>query len=162
MTTGERLEALEARVRALEDERAIVNILHAYAHALDYDRRDVFAGLWTATATLAFNFDAENRNWPRGTENLAFEGHERIMEFFGAVAGAPEVYHKHLVVDPSVSIDGDRAVATSYYARLEEAELGPVVASFGRYHDDLVRGEDGVWRIEERRGFGESRVSVRR
>lgn len=158
MTLDDRVRALEQRLRLLEDQQAILDVLSAYAHALDYRLPEVFANLWTETARITFNFDVENRKWPTGAENLVFEGQEEIMRFFGGLAGPPAVYHKHFVVDARVSLDREHAMASSYYARLEEGESGPVIGSFGRYMDDFVRCADGVWRIQERRGQGENRV----
>ena len=46
-------------------------------------------------------------------------------------------------VEPRVRLDGDRATVESYFARLNDSPDGPVVRSFGRYFDVLVRDADG-------------------
>jgi len=51
------------------------------------------------------------------------------------------------------TIDGDRASVVSYFLRVDAGvEPGPAfVLASGRYLDDFVRGDDGVWRIRARR-----------
>ena len=129
---------VEARLQRLEDERAILDRLYAYAYSLDYGDRDEWIDCWTETAVL---------EWPHET----FEGRERIGEAFDGHSHAPEAFHKHLLVEPRVRLDGDRATAQSYFSRLNDSPDGPVIRSFGRYRDVLVRDDDGAWRFEERR-----------
>lgn len=136
---------LERRLRALEDERSILDTLYAYGHALDYGWRDVWLDCWTETAVL---------RWP----HAAYTGHEEIGAAFDGHSHAPERFHKHLLVEPRIRLDGDRATADSYFARLDNGDEGPYVRSFGRYRDVLVRCPDGRWRIQERLAERESLV----
>jgi ketosteroid isomerase-like protein len=57
-----------------------------------------------------------------------------------------------------VHVNGDEATAESYFARLNDSPEGPVVRSFGRYMDVLVRCQDGAWRIRHRRLERESLI----
>ena len=50
------------------------------------------------------------------------------------------------------------AAVESGFVRLDESPAGPVVRSFGRYRDELVRCEDGRWRFELREAFIENTV----
>jgi ketosteroid isomerase-like protein len=127
----------EARLRALEDKDAILDRLYAYGHAIDYGLRDVWLDCWTPDAVLA---------WP----HESYEGHEAILGAFDAHSHAPEAYHKHCLIEPRLRLDGDTAVAESYFARIDERPAGPLLRSFGRYRDTLVRCDDGAWRIVER------------
>lgn len=136
---------VENRLRALEDERAILDTLYAYGHSLDYGVRDEWIDCWTPDAVL---------RWPHAT----FEGREAIAGAFDAHSHAPEAFHKHFLVEPRVRIDGDTAVAESYFTRLNDSPSGPVVRSFGRYLDVLVRCDDGRWRLSERRLERESLI----
>jgi ketosteroid isomerase-like protein len=139
------VSSLEERLRLLEDERAILDRLYAYGHSLDYGRRDEWLDCWTEDAVLA---------WPHET----FTGREAIGRAFDGHSHAPEAFHKHLLVEPRVRVSGDSATAESYFARLNDAPGGPVVRSFGRYLDVLVRCADGAWRIRERRLERESLI----
>ncbi len=69
------------------------------------------------------------------------------------------MFHKHLLFQPRVRLDGDRAAVESGFARLDESEGGPVLRSFGRYVDSLVRCPDGHWRFERREAFVETTMA---
>ena len=56
----------------------------------------------------------------------------------------------HLLVNPCVVPEGGVAKATSTYFTLLEADGKIVVASSGLWVDELVRCDDGQWRIKER------------
>ena len=58
---------VESRLRALEDERAILDTLYAYAHSLDYGVRDEWGDCWSEDAVL---------EWPHQT----YEGREAILD----------------------------------------------------------------------------------
>jgi ketosteroid isomerase-like protein len=152
---------VEDRLRALEDERAILQVLYAYGHAIDYGAEEEFLDCWTDTALVTYNFDVADRHVPSERENMRFEGREQIAGFFQRHTHAPERYHKHWLVEPRIVIDGDRATVSSLYARLDETGNGPQLTSYGRYLDVAVRCPDGRWRLQERHGESESRVPMR-
>jgi hypothetical protein len=127
------------RLRALEDERAILETLFAYAYAMDYGSEDEFLDCWTDDAIL---------EWP-GRE--PFVGRKMIREAFAGSPHAPAVFNKHVALQPRIRLDGNRATVTSYYARLRPHAEGPQVNSFGLYLDSLVRCPDGRWRFQHRR-----------
>ena len=138
-------QAIEQRLRLLEDERAIVDTLYAYGHAIDYGLRDEWLDCWTETAVL---------HWP----HESYTGREEIARAFDGHSHAPERYHKHVLVEPRIRVDGDRATAESYFTRFDATVDGPLVRSFGRYRDLLVRCDDGRWRFQERRAERESLI----
>ena len=142
---GGGMSSLEERVQRLEDERAIIDRLYAYCTSLDYGHRDEWVDCWTEDGVLA---------WPHET----FTGREEIGRAFDGHSHAPEAFHKHVIVDPRVRLNGDEATAQSYFMRLNDSPEGPVVRSFGRYLDVLVRCDDGTWRIRERRLERESLI----
>jgi hypothetical protein len=137
---------IEERLRALEDERAILRTLYTYGYAIDYGRPDDYADCFLDDATL---------HWPFRGGPLV--GLERIMEEFHRHTHGPDTWHKHFVVDPLITIEGDRAAAESMYARIDSYETGPEITVYGRYRDVLVRCEDGRWRISERHADPECR-----
>jgi hypothetical protein len=139
VTLEERLAAVESRLRALEDEQAIVDLLYSYGHAIDYGDEELWRDLWTENAVASYGFDVANRKWSTGMQNFVFDGHDEVMRFFRIHPHAPDIYYKHFLIEPRIVIEGDHATATSYYARIEETENGPLLGSFGRYVDELVR-----------------------
>lgn len=136
---------VEARLRRLEDEHAILDTLYQYGHSIDYGWREEWLDCWTRDAVL---------RWPHAT----FSGHEEIGRAFDEHSHAPDAYHKHFLVEPRVRVDGDRATVDSYFARINDSPSGPVLRSFGRYRDVLVRCPDGHWRISERVAERESLI----
>ena len=133
----ETVKRLEDRLRLVEDERDVLDTLYAYAHALDYGDREQWIDCWTSDGEL---------HWP----HRVFTGIQEITSAFDDHSHAPQVFHKHLLIEPRVRIEGDRATAASYFARVNDSAAGPLIRSFGRYLDVLVRGEDGHWRIQQR------------
>jgi ketosteroid isomerase-like protein len=139
------VRSVEERLQALEDERAILDRLYAYGHSLDYGIRDAWLDCWADDAVL---------KWPHET----FTGREAIGRAFDGHSHAPDAYHKHFLVEPRVRLNGDEAAAESYFARLNDSPGGPVMRSFGRYVDVLIRCADGAWRIRARRLERESLI----
>ncbi len=156
MTTG----SLEDRVLALEDERSILRTLYAYGQSIDYGREDLFLDCWVDDARLTYSFAVANSSGADGRPDMSFAGHEQIAGFFRRHTHAPERYHKHFLVAPLITIEGDRARVECYNARLDAQPDGPVTTSFGRYRDELVRCPDGRWRFSSRHSETESRIST--
>lgn len=136
-----------ARLQVLEDERAILQTLYQYGHAMDYgpdaDFIDCFMplGVW----------DVRMRLTPGGAFTCA--GHDEIaasLEMQTSVR-APALFAKHLLIEPRIVLDGNEANVESYFARIEPREGEPtrIVAS-GRYLDHLLRCDDGRWRFTHR------------
>lgn len=129
---------IERRLQYLEDEQAILDTLYGYGHGLDYGHEDAWIDCWTEDAVL---------DWPG---RALMRGHAELRAGFRKHTHAPQAFHKHVVVEPRIVIEGDRATVTSMYARLDRYEGGPKIRAFGRYRDTLVRCKDGRWRLKER------------
>jgi ketosteroid isomerase-like protein len=127
--------------------------LHAYGHSIDYGREEEFLDCWTDEAVLLWTPTPER---DVGFAERALEGREAIADAFRGHTHAPEMFHKHLLFQPQIELDGDRATVESGFARLDEGDAGPVLRSFGRYLDVLVRCDDGRWRFASRESFIES------
>lgn len=151
--------ALERRVRLLEDERDVLRALYAYGYAIDYGLEDEFAGCWAEHAVLVWG-KTEHRELAQFPVRR-LEGRPAILEAFRAHTHAPDLFHKHVLLQPAIRIDGDRAHVESGFERVDESPHGPVLRSFGRYRDELIRCEDGRWRFVRREAEVENMVSVR-
>jgi hypothetical protein len=146
----ESLDRTNARLRALEDERAVIDVLYQYGHGINGKQRELWLDVFTSDASWAAKaspadewrvlvtgrdalgawFDEHETEWPVGTE-------------------------AHIISSPRVTLDGDRAEAISFYVTLlRRDEGGPALRSTGSYRDVVVRCDDGRWRILERRAVG--------
>jgi len=139
-TTGD----LEARVALLEDERAVLKTLHRYAHAIDYGDEEAWVDCFAEDGV--FDIRARLSHQP----NRVVSGREELRSFIQGHTRAPELWHKHLLVEPVIEVDGDTATCSSYLAVVMEHENEPILRVFGRYRDRLVRCPDGRWRFRER------------
>jgi ketosteroid isomerase-like protein len=137
-------DALRSRVQLLEDERAILGVLHAYGHAIDYGDEERYLDLWTDGAA----FDARGRG--AGDAARVVRGREALADFAAHFSRPPQGWHKHLVIEPLIEVEGDAASATSYFAVLREEGCQPILWVFGRYRDTLARCADGRWRLSLR------------
>ena len=138
------LAAIRARLRVLEDERAILRTLHAYGHSVDRADAEEYLELWTEDAA----FDSRGRS--PGDVNRVVRGVEARTDFIEHFSRPPVGWHQHQIVEPLIEVDGDTAQVRSYFCVLREEEEMPAVWVFGRYRDTLVRCSDGAWRFSER------------
>jgi len=141
------METVLARLEQLEAERAIVDTMYAYGSSLDYGDRDRFLQCFAPDAEYVVDMRSD------AGAGFTFHGHEELDGYFAGHSHAPDAWHKHVTTNPSVTVDGDRASAVSYFLRVDAAaEPGPaMVLASGRYLDEFVRGDDGAWRIRARR-----------
>jgi 3-phenylpropionate/cinnamic acid dioxygenase small subunit len=143
------LTDLERRVAHLETVAAITDVLYQYAYSLDYGDEAGFLGCFTDGAVW------EAQNAVNGSV-MRHEGRVALAEFVAGHTRPPSMYHKHLVVEPRVEVDGDVARSSCYFVLVVGAPGGlPEVVTFGRYLDTL-RKEDGTWRIATRRAEAEA------
>src|SRR3954464_11370957 len=97
------------RITRLEDERAIVTTLYAYGTALDYGDRGLFLDCFTADAEYVVDMRIHPAN------GFQFHGREELGGYFDNHTHAPAAYHKHVTINPSVTVNGAAASATSYF-----------------------------------------------
>jgi hypothetical protein len=135
---------LEARVALLEDERAVLKTLHRYAHSIDYGDEEAWVDCFAEDGV--FDIRARLSHQP----NRVVTGREELRAFIHGHTRAPELWHKHLLVEPLIEVDGDTATCSSYLAVVMEHDDEPILRVFGRYRDRLVRCPDGRWRFHER------------
>jgi len=80
------------------------------------------------------------------------EGQAAIKAFM-EVAQAPERRGKHFMGQSVFEEHGDGSTVTAvsdYMFIARTADGGYAMTSAGRYHDELVRGDDGQWRFRSR------------
>jgi ketosteroid isomerase-like protein len=151
--------AIEARVAALEAEREIRDLLTLRSHAVDYGNAPAFVNCYTDDVEYETRFmdgveaRSPNRGGSAEGNSYQYRGKQAIEELIARHTHAPEVYHKHLVMDIAidVSVESGTGSAQSYVMRLDRDQRGiPYVQSFGRYLDTLRRCDDGRWRISKR------------
>lgn len=144
MTDTDVLGELAGRLDRLEAEQAIRETMVRYTQTLDYGDS---AG-WAACYTPDGVFDVRRRGEPL----FRHQGTEALAKFADGHTSAPEVYHKHFLGLPSISVsrDGDSATASAYFMMVHESPAGPQVLVFGRYLDEFARGQDARWRLSER------------
>ena len=129
----------------MDAERAITNLIFAYAERID-------AGDYEGVADLF----AAGRITAEGTDTVR-SGRDEILAMYRQTTrihedtGTPRTKHvtTNLIID--VDDESDTARARSYFTVLQAApglDLQPVIA--GRYHDRFERGQ-GAWRFAERR-----------
>ncbi|HKX95161.1 MAG TPA: nuclear transport factor 2 family protein [Methylibium sp.] len=134
------IAALKARVQALEDRNAILDTLMQYGHALDYGDVERLMDCFTEDAVR------ETRR-PDGTVHR-WQGVAGTREFATTHSHAPDKYHKHLVLNSTVHVHGDRADVVSYMFRFDAGDRDKsFVWGMGRYVDTMRRDLDGRWRI---------------
>jgi hypothetical protein len=134
--------AMEEALRELRDERDVVRVLYQYAHGLDYGPEAAFLDVFTPEGS-----------WQRMAGRRparSFAGHVGLTQMYRDHVHAPEYFHKHVVANPWIDIDGDEASARSYLILVAEHPTGPYVRAFSRCTDRLVRCADGRWRISRR------------
>ncbi len=135
---------IESRLALLEAESAILKNLYRYGHAIDYGDEEAWVDCFTEDGV----FDVRAR-LPHQPHRVV-SGREELRAFVTRHTRAPELWHKHLLIEPKVEVDGDTATCTSYLAVLMEHDEEPLVRVFGRYRDRLARCPDGRWRFRER------------
>jgi hypothetical protein len=139
--------SLQHRIRALEDEREIRELLIRYAVCLD--RRD-FAG-YSALFT-------EDGHWYGRAGDVRGRAaiEQMLLDSFGPTPeGFVNTSNFHLMTNFLIEVDGDNARADSritYFARGENDRPVPMLA--GRYEDEFVR-VDGRWLFASRQVIGE-------
>jgi len=151
------LDELTHRLAALEAERGVLAALYQYGHALDYGAE----ADWVDCFASAAHYEVRERGAGTMDSVRSYDGRDELAAFAAGHTRAPERFHKHLVADPLIAVDGDRAMVTSYFLRLDDVGGERVVYAFGRYHDELVRCADGRWRFAVRIAEVESRRARR-
>jgi len=153
------LSRLEARLAALEAEKAILNTLYQYGHSIDYGLRSNWLDCFTEDGVFELKYAqppsarvAERGYGERTAEGYRFAGRAGLTSFIEHHTYAPHAWHKHFLVEPRITVapDGRSATAASYFARLDDRNGERIILAFGRYLDELTLRDDGKWRFVQR------------
>jgi uncharacterized protein (TIGR02246 family) len=141
MEMSDELAELEARVQRMEDREAIHGLFMRYRQCLDEKDFSGYAALFAEDGEfVAAGASAKGR---AGIEELVDGMRGSLLT---AVAGDD----LHIVVNPEILIDGDRATARSTWIYLVRGDDGePTLSKVGHYEDVLIR-ENGGWRFARR------------
>ena len=136
------LEALEARLRAVEDELAIRRVILSYGPAADAGETQRAGRLWAAAGEYDWDTDRPALAGPDAVDAmLQGKGHQALIG--EGVA--------HFAGPPLIELDGDRATALSYsfVLRRDADEQRIYVWRLGAARWEFVR-VDGAWKIHRR------------
>lgn len=129
-----RLEALEGRLRHLEDEREILHLITGYGPLVDAGASDEVAALWTEDGV----YDVDE-------VYLGSQEDIRAMVRSSGHQGWIRGGCAHFVGPARVTIDGDEAVAICHSLMVVNTEDGFVVRRATANHWQLRRTPEG-WR----------------
>ncbi|NQT74819.1 MAG: nuclear transport factor 2 family protein [Chloroflexi bacterium] len=137
------LEDLEARIKVLEDIEEIKKLKATYCYLCDAGlddpkNRDELISHFTKGAKVDFGLG----------EGSHFEGPEGLKVFFGEVVPGAVSFCIHMVHNPIIEVDGDRATGRWYYeAPTTDTSTGVAQWMMGTYFEEYVR-EDGRWKFD--------------
>lgn len=134
----DRLAALEARLRLLEDEREIGRLIAAYGPLVDDGAADEVAALWTEDGV----YDVDSRLLS-GRDELA--GMVRSATHQGFIAGGCA----HFLGPAHITVDGDTATAACHSLLVLREDGGFVVERATAHHWSLIRTAEG-WKVLRR------------
>ena len=134
-------QAIDARVRLIEDQFAIERLLKEYGRTLDSRDFAAYAALF-----------AREGEWKgalgtyRGPAAI-----QAAMEkiFTDAAADIPKGKNFHVMSNFIIDMQGDHATARSMFIFYKMNGNVPEAVVAGRYEDELVR-QDGAWRFQRR------------
>jgi len=135
---SDQFEALEQRIRKVEDFQSITNLQAQYSLLVDAQQMDKLVELF-----------AEDFVWEVGVEKMVrISSKPELLEYLGT-AGAGNAMMRHQVLTPYIELDGDKAKGTWYMfgpgtSIMQEGEVANWTQ--GTYSNEYVR-EKGVWKI---------------
>jgi uncharacterized protein (TIGR02246 family) len=133
------LHELEARLRIFEDRDAIWRVLMDYRRHLNTRNWDAYSRLFSEDGT--WTGKVGHAQGPTAIREMLTEAMEPLDEHEQTV---------HLVCNPVIDVDGDRATAETTWCYLtRDADDNPKLSMVGRYSDVLHRTDDG-WKFASR------------
>ncbi len=130
------IEQLRKALEELRDVQAIVTLQSRYCHLVDGRRWSELAELFTEDACCDYGFFG------------AYEGREEIVQkFFAELVGSVTSFMAHMIHNPVVEVDGDRARGLFYLTAQTTVEpVHRALWVMGRYRNEFRR-VGGAWKI---------------
>lgn len=153
------LPNLLRRLSALEAEKNILRTLYRYGHTIDYGDRTGWLDCFTADAAFELKYQQADGRAPRThgegeltDKGFRYSGRKALTSFIETHTSAPQMWHKHLLIEPCITLDPDgrSAGVTSYFLRVDDRSGERIIMAFGRYIDSLVLEADDQWRFKHR------------
>ena len=136
--------SIEQRLQRLEDIQEITTLFMAYRRTLDERDFAAYSQLFAPDGEWAGNLGASKG--PAAIEKML---DDTAGQGFSIEAGEDF----HLVANPDIHVDGDRATATSTWVFVtRDADDRPKLSLMGHYKDVLHRTPEG-WRFLRREAF---------
>jgi uncharacterized protein (TIGR02246 family) len=132
--------SIEARLRKLEDQAAIYQVINGYGYAVDGCNAEAVGDCYVEEGVYAVG------------DIGSFDGREQIAAItadkghLGLVAAGCA----HMSTVPHVIIEGDRAVATCHTMVAMHGDDGFFIGRLSASRIQLARQEDGSWKIVHR------------
>jgi SnoaL-like domain len=138
---------VETRLARLEDERMVIDTLHRYGQGITFKDRDLWLSAFFPDAHLTMRY------WPDGALAVDLRGRSELAAWYDQHQRQwPVGTEAQITINPRVEVNGDAATSICSFVVLMRSEEGaPSLRTIGRYDDDLVRNENGIWQITERR-----------
>ncbi len=143
---------VEDRLKRLEDERDILKKLYTYGHALDYGFEAEFLDCWTEDAILYWATPQPIR------------GCAAIAEAVRSHTHAPAAYHKHLLIEHLIRVQGNtarwlKACSRGWITMRKDRRSAALVDTATSWNADLTI--DGGSRNAGQSESRESRISLK-
>ena len=134
---------LEARLRAVEDQLAIYQLVCGYGYAIDGRNKATLGELYAEDGVYAVG------------DTGTFAGRETIRSIADMQAHVDLVNDgcAHISTLPQVVIEGDRAVATCHTMVVSHDRVGFGVWRLSASRLQLSRKPEGGWRIDHRQNY---------
>jgi uncharacterized protein (TIGR02246 family) len=135
--------SLESRLRRVEDQLAIYQVISGYGYAVDGLNGNAVGDCYTADGVYAV------------ADSGGYEGAEAIAAITrnpGHIAFV-EQGCAHMSTLPHVVIDGDRAAATCHTMLGRHGTDGFFLGRISASRIELARQADGAWRIVHRQNY---------
>jgi ketosteroid isomerase-like protein len=151
------VQSLEARLRAVEDQVQIEQLLMRYAAAYNTGDADTYVSLFTTDATFELV-----RNTGEPAFLGPFKGREEIRKQWFPQGAGPDAGRRfgamrHVTTNHEIKVNGDTATVRAFFIEVvsngDNSPPGskpPTIHAMGRYEDDLRR-VDGQWLFSSRR-----------
>ncbi len=133
---------LEARVRELEDVRAIMALEADYARAADSLDPEGYSNVFAHDGVIELNQDGDQ-------ETQRVIGREAIAGFCREVIAKRYKFAIHSLHNPRIVIDGDTATGKLYFEVTSHTVADETGWSAGSYQDEYVRTDEG-WLISKK------------